>query len=155
MNTLRVPHTHPPVVHDDPAMRGPRSRNADGRLRQKRGDTHLGSLEDCYGEISDRRRDTHLETLRRLRGMSLSKMVRSGPEVTHKPGLNGRHRNQDGTLRSKRGDTLLSTLRQTYGQDFAACLPGWLPLALVREMTGMSLTQMVRHPEVFEEYCRA
>lgn len=35
------------------------------------------------------------------------------------PGLNNRHRNEDGQTRAKRGDTLVRTLRETYGEDFA------------------------------------
>ncbi|TDP84246.1 hypothetical protein [Oharaeibacter diazotrophicus] len=35
------------------------------------------------------------------------------------PGLNGRQRNDDGQTRAKRGDTLVRTLRGTYGSDFA------------------------------------
>jgi hypothetical protein len=35
-------------------------------------------------------------------------------------GLDGRCRDGDGTIRQKRGDTLVGTLRQTYGDDFAA-----------------------------------
>lgn len=131
-----------------------RTRNRNGRFRQKRADTHLGTLERMYGEISDRRADTHLGTLREIRGMSLSKMVRAEPEVTHPPGLNGRHRNQDGTLRRKRGDTHLETLRRTYGSNFFACLPGNTPLAVLRAATGMSLSQMLAHPGKVEEFCR-
>lgn len=36
------------------------------------------------------------------------------------PGLDGRHRNNDGTTRAKRGDTQVGTLRRIYGDDFAA-----------------------------------
>ncbi len=36
------------------------------------------------------------------------------------PGLNGRHRNNDGATRAKNGNTKVETLRQTYGDDFAA-----------------------------------
>jgi hypothetical protein len=36
------------------------------------------------------------------------------------PGLDGRHRNNDGTTRAKRGDTKVGTLRRIYGDDFAA-----------------------------------
>ncbi|MCC6781153.1 MAG: hypothetical protein IT537_31660 [Hyphomicrobiales bacterium] len=36
------------------------------------------------------------------------------------PGLDGRHRNDDGTTRAKRGDTEVGTLRRIYGDDFAA-----------------------------------
>ncbi len=132
------------IKNDAPGMRGQRARNANGRLRQKRGDTHLSTLEDKYGEISDRRADTHLSTLRDLRGMSLSKLVQAEPEVTHGPGLGGRVRNQDGRIRQKRSDTMLSTLRDTYGMDFAAGLPGNMTLGILRAVTGMSLSEMVR-----------
>ena len=125
--------------------RTPRTQNLDGRFRQKRGDTHLSTLEKTYGEISDRRADTHLSTLRELSGLSLSRLVRQQPEVTHAPGLNGRHRNQDGRIRQKRSDTLIDTLRQTYGQNFASGFPGGWTLGLVREVTGQSLTQMAKN----------
>lgn len=107
---------HSPM-RDDPSMAGVRPRNeSDGRLRQKRGDTHLETIEDKYGEISDRRSDTHLETIRETTGKSLKEMAHSDPEVTHKPGLHGRHRNQDGKLRKKRDDTHLDTIEKTYGE---------------------------------------
>ena len=120
-----------------------RSRNANGRFRQKRGDTHLKTLEATYGEISDRRGDTHLSTLRKLKGMSLTKLVKTEPEVTHGPDLNGRSRNQDGRVRQKRSDTLVATLRHTYGDDFAAGMPGCMTLGVLRALTGQSLTQML------------
>ena len=121
-----------------------RTHNLNGRFRQKRGDTHLSTLERTYGEISDRRGDTHLSTLRELSGLSLTKLLRQEPEVTHAPGLNGRHRNQDGRIRAKRSDTLVDTLRQTYGETFASGFPGGWTLGLVREVTGQSLTQLAR-----------
>lgn len=121
-----------------------RTRNLDGRFRLKRGDTHLSTLERTYGEISDRRADTHLSTLREINGLSLSKLVHQQPEVTHAPGLNGRHRNQDGRIRQKRSDTLVDTLRQTYGENFASGFPGGWTLGLVREVTGQSLTQLAK-----------
>ena len=121
-----------------------RTQNLNGRFRQKRGDTHLSTLERTYGEISDRRADTHLSTLREINGLSLSKLVRQQPEVTHAPGLNGRHRNQDGRIRAKRSDTLVDTLRQTYGENFASGFPGGWTLGLVREVTGQSLTQLAQ-----------
>ena len=52
-----------------------RSRNKNGQLRKKRGDTHLSTLEKKYGEISRKRGNTHLETLRKSSRKSLSKMV--------------------------------------------------------------------------------
>ena len=38
-------------------------------------------------------------------------------------GLDDRSRDNDGEIRHKRGDTLVGTLRDTYGPDFA---PGYL-----------------------------
>ena len=35
------------------------------------------------------------------------------------PGLDGRSRNENGEIRRKRSDTLVGTLRETYGDDFA------------------------------------
>lgn len=132
------------ISKDAPGMRGIRSRNANGQLRQKRGDTHLSTLEQTYGEISDRRGDTHLSTLREISGLSLSKLVHERPEVTHGPDLNGRTRNQNGRVRQKRSDTKLSTLRDTYGMDFAAGLPGNMTLGILRAATGLSLSALVR-----------
>lgn len=70
-----VPHPHhPPHVpdkncpEDAPGMRGHRHRDKDGRLEQKRGDTHLSSLEEKYGEMSSRPYNTHLSELRQLTG---------------------------------------------------------------------------------------
>lgn len=37
-------------------------------------------------------------------------------------GLDGRQRDADGEIRKKRSDTLVATLRQTYGPEFA---PGY------------------------------
>jgi hypothetical protein len=38
----------PQVRNDAPGMRGERSRNEDGALRQKRGDTHASTVEEMY-----------------------------------------------------------------------------------------------------------
>ena len=40
-----------------------------------------------------------------------------------KPGLDGRHRNKDGEISGKHGNTLVRTLRKVYGQGFAAGYP--------------------------------
>ena len=37
-----------------------------------------------------------------------------------KPNLDGRHRNKDGEISGKHGNTLIRTLRKIYGQSFAA-----------------------------------
>lgn len=40
-----------------------------------------------------------------------------------KPALDGRHRNKDGEISDKHGNTLVCTLRKVYGQGFAAGFP--------------------------------
>ncbi len=37
------------MTQDAPGMRGIRSRNDNGQLRQKRSDTHIGTIEQQYG----------------------------------------------------------------------------------------------------------
>ena len=39
--------------------------------------------------------------------------------MTKQPGLDGRHRDKNGRISKKHGNTLISTLRQTYGGGFA------------------------------------
>ena len=36
------------------------------------------------------------------------------------PGLDARHRDKDGKISAKHGNTLIGTLRKTYGSNFAA-----------------------------------
>lgn len=45
---------------DAPGMRGYRTRNEDGRLRDKRDDTHIGTIEKQYGIDLGVRSDMHL-----------------------------------------------------------------------------------------------
>ncbi|MGD0598775.1 MAG: hypothetical protein ABR988_03065 [Terriglobales bacterium] len=59
-------------------------------------------------------------------------------------GLDERCRDRDGTIREKRGDTLVRTLRETYGQDFAPGFRSDTKLETVRERTGKSLTELTR-----------
>ncbi len=55
--------------NDAPGMRGDRSRNDSGPLRKKRGDTHVGTVEEQYGRDFDVRSDMHLSTLLEQRGV--------------------------------------------------------------------------------------
>lgn len=48
---------------DAEGMRGHRSRNRDGQLREKRGDTHISSIERDYNVDLGVRGDMHLDTL--------------------------------------------------------------------------------------------
>lgn len=52
-----------------------RTRNKNGRLRQKRGDTKLKNLERVYGNFSRSPGNTRLDTLRQKLKKSLSKIV--------------------------------------------------------------------------------
>lgn len=60
----------PPVKNDDPAMRGERSRTLDGTLREKRSDTHTGTIEAMYGVDFGVRSDMQLGTLKRREGVT-------------------------------------------------------------------------------------
>lgn len=60
-------------------------------------------------------------------------------------GLDDRCRDQDGEIRQKRGDTLVGTLRKTYGPDFAPGVRSDMRLDTLRErMGGTSLSQIVK-----------
>jgi len=66
-----MPHRKaPPVTHDAPRMRGERGRNPSGPLRQKRGDTLVGTIEEQYHVNLNRRSDMKLETLRKELGVT-------------------------------------------------------------------------------------
>jgi hypothetical protein len=59
-------------------------------------------------------------------------------------GLDRRCRDLDGEIRQKRGDTLVKTLRKTYGPDFAAGIRSDARLDTLRERTGNSLSKIVK-----------
>jgi hypothetical protein len=56
------------LAKDAPGMKGYRSRNQDGQLRQKRGDTHVGTIEKQYDVDYGVRDDMHLDTLLKEKG---------------------------------------------------------------------------------------
>jgi len=57
-------------------------------------------------------------------------------------GLDRRCRDEDGTIRRKRSDTLVRTLRKEYGDDFAPGTRGDATLGTVLERAGVdSLSQ--------------
>ena len=58
-------------------------------------------------------------------------------------GLDDRCRDNDGTIREKRGDTLVGTLRDTYGEDFLSEFRSDTRLDTVRERTGLSLSELI------------
>ncbi|MBK9672329.1 MAG: hypothetical protein IPO70_08745 [Bacteroidetes bacterium] len=50
------------MAKDASGMKGYRSRNQDGELREKRGDTHMSTIENKYGRDFKVRSDMHLDT---------------------------------------------------------------------------------------------
>jgi hypothetical protein len=59
-------------------------------------------------------------------------------------GLDHRCRDLDGEIRQKRGDTLVRTLRETYGPDFAPGVRGDMRLDTLRERFGDSLSHIIK-----------
>jgi hypothetical protein len=58
-------------------MHTDRTRDDDGELRQKRGDTHVGKIEAEYNVDFGVRSDMHLQTLRQQTGLtSIDELVR-------------------------------------------------------------------------------
>jgi hypothetical protein len=57
-----------------------RCRDNNGQIREKRGDTQVGTLRDEYGAgfAPGVRSDTRLDTLRERTGQSLSQMLKNG-----------------------------------------------------------------------------
>ena len=65
-----------PGSNDAPGMRGNRSRTHDGTLREKRGDTHVGTIEEQYSRDFGVRSDMHLDTLLEREGVdSLNELL--------------------------------------------------------------------------------
>jgi hypothetical protein len=62
--------------NDAPGMRGYRSRNETGPLREKRGDTHMGTIEKQYDMDFGVRSDMHLDTYLAQQGLeSLNDLI--------------------------------------------------------------------------------
>lgn len=148
----------------DEVVANQRTRNADGRFRAKSGKTQIDTLRETYGPnfAAGLPGNMPLQVLRSSTGMSLTQLVKNPDKIEEKkeelstweapkPAPGGRTRNADGTIRQKRSDTKIDTLRKTYGMDFAAQLPGNWPLAILRESTGMSLTELVSSPDAVQE----
>lgn len=61
------------------------------------------------------------------------------------PGLDGRHRDADGEIHLKRRDTLVGTLRKTYGEDFLSQFRSDATLGTVLDRTGAdSLSELLK-----------
>jgi hypothetical protein len=59
-------------------------------------------------------------------------------------GLDDRCRDRDGEIRQKRGDTLVGTLRKTYGPDFAPGVRSDTRLDTLRDRMGGSLSKIIK-----------
>jgi hypothetical protein len=65
-----------------------------------------------------------------------------------KAGLDHRHRNKDGEISGKHGNTLIRTLRKVYGQSFAAGYPETERLSeVLLKLNETSLSQLRRDHE--------
>jgi hypothetical protein len=61
---------------DAPGMRGYRTRNEDGQLRDKRDDTHMSSIEKQYNRDFNVRSDMHLGSYLKEKGVkSLNDLI--------------------------------------------------------------------------------
>jgi hypothetical protein len=61
------------------------------------------------------------------------------------PGLDGRHRDRDGTISEKHGNTRVDTLRQTYGDKFVEGICGDAKLSTVLQRAAVgSLSQLLK-----------
>jgi hypothetical protein len=67
------------MAKDAPGMRGYRPRDVNGQLREKRGDTHVATIERKYGRDFGVRSDMHLDNLLDKTGnASLNDLLRGG-----------------------------------------------------------------------------
>jgi len=69
------------MTKDAPGMRGIRSRNPSGPLREKRGDTRVDTIEKKYGKDFGVRGDMRLDTLLEKKGVeSLNDLLHGKPK---------------------------------------------------------------------------
>ena len=59
-------------------------------------------------------------------------------------GLHRQRQDKNGHIEQRRGNTVVRTLREEFGQDFLIEWPDNARLSTVREEADMSLTEMVR-----------
>lgn len=66
--------------------------------------------------------------------------------MAKQPGLDDRYRDENGQTREKNSNTRIDTLRQTYGDDFAAGMRGDAHLRTLLDRTGnSSLSEYLRN----------
>lgn len=90
---------------------------------------------------------TYFSGSRSERQPAFAQSVPAGDEIAmaRQPGLDDRYRDNNGQTREKNGNTRIDTLRQTYGDDFAAGMRGDAHLRTLLDRTGSSsLTDYLR-----------
>jgi hypothetical protein len=66
--------------------------------------------------------------------------------MAKQPGLDSRYRDENGQTREKNGNTRIDTLRETYGEDFAAGMRGDAHLRTLLNRSGsQSLSDFLRN----------
>ena len=90
--------------------------------------------------------DTTLLAMRqRLKVFNWSCNLRGEIPMQQQPGLDQRHRDKDGTIARKHGNTLIGTLRRTCGQHFAGEIADTEKLSdVLQRLDDQSLAQLVR-----------
>jgi hypothetical protein len=69
----------------------------------------------------------------------------NGSETMKAKELDGRHRDKDGAIGTKHGNTLVGTLRKIYGKGFAAGYPDSTTLSeVLQQLNETSLSQLRR-----------
>jgi hypothetical protein len=69
-----------------------------------------------------------------------------GTAMAHvQPGLDDRHRDADGDISKKHGNTRITNLRDTYGKDFAPGVPGTTKLKdALKGLDEPSLSKLIQ-----------
>jgi hypothetical protein len=99
----------------------------------------------AYRRLSGRSRNRSLAITPRQEDAA-----RRGTEESHmsKPGLDGRHRDKNGEISHKHGNTQVGTLRKIYGKGFAAGYPETTELSeVLLQLNETSLSQLRRDHE--------
>src|SRR5258708_26626331 len=130
---------------------GTRSRRAGGL----RDDVARLWMRDAVAE--NRGQSLHEMSRSRLRARVSCHLVQAGgccravgtmESSMSKAGLDDRHRNKDGEISHKHGNTLIGTLRKVYGQGFAAGYPEAEKLSeVLLQLNQTSLSQLPRDRE--------
>ena len=94
-------------------LNGRRSITADTAVRLGR---YFGNSAQFWLDLQSQ---YDIAVVERERGEEIVQRVRESGGRSYSVGLDNRARDRDGEIRHKRADTLVGTLRQTYGRDFA------------------------------------